>query len=140
MMRVQSGVGKRSFGARRTSEMGGKRTRALLASSVLLNRILYVAFVALLALSPILSLIISDLVGLKSDELNFWPFLWVGPVLSLPLTLLVARAFGPEVYLRYWAYLESFPYNSKAVIMLSWAGIVGFTSVIGIVTIFMGAG
>lgn len=101
---------------------------------------LYAALVSLLASSPVLSLAISDVVGLKFSESGFWAFLWVGPVLSLPLTLLCARAFGPQAYLSYWAYLQSFPNNSKTVIILSWAGVTGFTLVIGIATILTGGG
>ena len=70
---------------------------------MLLNRTLYFVFVTLLASSLLLSIVISDLSG---RALSLWAFMWVGVSLSLPLSLLGARAFGARAYYGYWAYLE----------------------------------
>ncbi len=51
-----------------------------------------------------------------------WKFMWVGVGLSLPVTLLGARAFGEQAYRDYWSYLESFPRNSRKGILAAWGG------------------
>jgi len=100
---------------------------------MLLNRTLYVVCVAFLAFSPVLSLFLADLL-----EFNFaqsdpgWKFMWVGVGLSLPVTLLGARAFGEQAYRDYWSYLESFPRNSRKGILAAWGGMTVFTLAIGI--------
>ena len=91
-------------------------------------RVLYVAFVALLAGSPFISLVVANVVG---DDLNYWRFIWVGPVVSLPLSLAIAKALGPDRYAGYWAYLQSFPNNSRRAIIASWAIVSGLTLAIG---------
>lgn len=96
---------------------------------MILNRTLYTAFVVLLAFSPILSLVLSDLAGF---ELSWWSFMRVGAGLSLPVSLLGARVFGERAYCDYWAYLESFPGNSKTVILMSWASMTAVVLVFGI--------
>lgn len=65
--------------------------------------------------------------GISFDNFNIWRFIWVGPLLSLPIPLLIARAFGAHAYRDYWTYLESFPHNSKTGIQLTWAAVVAFT-------------
>lgn len=93
-----------------------------------LNRMLYFVFVMLLAFSPVLSVVISDFAG---ATVNMWAFMWVGVGLSLPLSLLGARAFGEQFYCSYWAYLESFPGNSKMRVLIAWASMTAITVVVG---------
>lgn len=95
---------------------------------MLIYRALYVAFVALLAGSPFLSLVLASVVG---GDLNYWRFIWVGPVISLPLSLAIAKALGPDRYAGYWIYLQSFPNNPKWAIIASWAIVSGLTLAIG---------
>lgn len=83
---------------------------------MILNRLLYAVFVGLLAFSPLLSLTLSD-------DLNWARFLWVGPALSLPVTLAVARLAGRDEYCAYWDYLESFPISSKATTIAAWGAV-----------------
>ena len=97
---------------------------------MLIYRALYVTCVALLGGSPVLSLALASAVG---GELNYWRFIWVGPVMSLPLSLAIAKALGPDTYAGYWTYLQSFPYNSKRTIIASWAAVSGLTLAIGLV-------
>ena len=97
---------------------------------MLIYRALYAAFVVLLAGSPCLSLAIASALG---GDLNFWKFIWIGPVASLPLSLSVARALGPDTYAGYWNYLQSFPNNSKGAIIASWTIISGLTIALGLV-------
>ena len=97
---------------------------------MLLNRTLYIAFVTMLALSPVLSIILSDLAGLAFNE---FAFIWVGAGLSLPLSLLGARAFGEQSYRDYWAYLESFPGNTRTGILACWIGVTVLGVIAGIV-------
>lgn len=99
-----------------------------------LNRILYAVFVILLASSPALSLYITGLTGAEFDGRGFWQFLWVGPTLSLPISLLAARSFGQKAYLGYWSYLQSFPNSSKTRILLAWATVAVATLIIGFAT------
>ena len=99
---------------------------------MLLNRTLYFVFVTLLASSPLLSIVISYLSG---RALSLWAFMWVGVSLSLPLSLLGARAFGARTYYGYWAYLESFPGNTKARILTAWATMSALTVVGGIMAL-----
>lgn len=89
---------------------------------------LYFVFVMLLAFSPVLSVVLSDFAG---ATVNLWRFMWVGVGLSLPLSLLGARAFGERAYYGYWAYLESFPGNSKVRILIAWASMTAITLVVG---------
>ena len=103
---------------------------------MILNRTLYGLNVALLAGSPILSVVISEIF---LGEISPWKFIWVGVALSLPIPLLAARALGRQNYFEYWAYLESFkprnnsfPPNSKANITIIWAVMTAITLVIGI--------
>jgi hypothetical protein len=103
---------------------------------MLLNRTLYAATVAMWAFSPVLSIALSDFLGLKFSELDGWEFIWVGPALSLPLSLLVARAFGSRAYFDYWAYLESYPGNTKARILTAWGAVTIFTLVIGVAAMY----
>lgn len=95
---------------------------------MLLNRVLYFVFVMFLAFSPLLSLYLSDLGGAK---VSMWAFMWVGVGLSLPLSLLGARVFGEQSYYGYWAYLESFPGNSKKRILIAWACMTAIALVLG---------
>lgn len=101
---------------------------------MLLNKTLYAIFVALGAFSPVLSIVLCDVVGL---ELSLWTFMWVGVLLSLPVSLLGARAFGRRTYRSYWAYLESFPGHSKGGIKTGWAIISGVMLVAGIMALAM---
>lgn len=103
---------------------------------MILNRMLYALFVALLAGSPLLGMFLSDTF---LGDLNFWSFLWVGVALSLPVPLLAARALSRQTYLGYWAYLESFkprnnsaPLNSRKNITIMWAVMTVITLLIGI--------
>ena len=88
---------------------------------MILNRALYVVFVGLLAFSPVLSIILSDAFGYPVGDVDWIRFLWVGPGLSLPATLAVARLMGRNHYSAYWDYLESFPGNSRRTIIAMWA-------------------
>lgn len=97
-----------------------------------LNRILYAVFVILLASTPVLSLYITGLRGSEFDGRGFWQFLWVGPTLSLPISLVAARSFGQKAFLSYWSYLQSFPNSSKIRILLAWTTVVGATLIIGV--------
>lgn len=102
---------------------------------MLLNRALYALFVALLATSPIVS------VGLSAiflGKLSLWSFLWVGVALSLPVTLVAAKAFGEGTYIGYWAYLETFRGNSKTLIITLWATVTAAAVLIGVGSIWDG--
>jgi len=75
-------------------------------------------FVASLACSPITSLYLSGLWGLKLGTGSLFAFAWVGTAISLPLSLLGARAFGPDTYGTYVAYLER---SGRAKMQVIWA-------------------
>ena len=96
---------------------------------MLLYRALYAAFVVLLAGSPFLSLALANAVN---GNPNVWRFIWVGPAISLPLSLLMAKALGQDRYVGYWTYLQSFPKNSKAAIIASWLFVSGLTVLISL--------
>jgi len=66
----------------------------------------FTIFVALLACSPIISLYLSGLWGLKLGTGSLLAFAWAGFATSLPLSLLAAIAFGSNTYATYLAYLE----------------------------------
>lgn len=96
---------------------------------MLIYRALYAAFVVLLAGSPLFSLALANAVD---GNLNFWRFIWVGPAISLPLSLSMAKALGHDRYVGYWTYLQSFPNNSKAAIIASWLFVSGLTVLISL--------
>jgi hypothetical protein len=105
-----------------------------------LNRTLYALFVGLIAGSPILSFVISDAI---LGEISFGKFLWVGVLLSLPVPLIAARAFGQQTYLGFWAYLESFPpknglpANTQRTTIIAWAAATAITLLIGIASVWL---
>ena len=78
----------------------------------------FAIFVASLASSPILSLYLSGLWGLKPGTGSLLAFAWTGAVISLPISLLSARAFGPDTYGIYVAYLER---SGRAKMRVIWA-------------------
>jgi hypothetical protein len=81
----------------------------------------FVIFVASLACSPILSLYLSGLWGLKPGTGSLLAFAWAGAFTSLPLSLLCARAFGLGTYGAYVAYLERSGQAKMRVIWAIWA-------------------
>jgi hypothetical protein len=100
-------------------------------SRMVLNRTLYAVFVGLLGFSPVLSVILSDAFGYPIGDVDWIRFLWVGPALSLPATLAVARLARRERYSAYWDYLESFPGNSRKRTTAAWATLTMVMAVVG---------
>lgn len=80
----------------------------------------YLVFILTLASSPIIGTMIGNLFGRNDNTAGFLQYLWIGIALSLPLSLITARMFGPINLVSYWRYLESFGGHSKAVIVFSW--------------------
>ncbi len=97
-------------------------------------RALYTLFVLMLATSPVISLLIASLADDAGRHPTMLKFLWVGVGLSLPLPLLIANLGGSQTYAGFWTYLESFPHNSKKVILTSWLLAFGATALIGLLT------
>jgi len=78
----------------------------------------FAIFVVSLACSPIISLYLSGLWGLKLGTCSLLAFAWAGAAISLPLSLLCARAFGSGTYGTYVAYLER---SGRAKMQVIWA-------------------
>lgn len=81
----------------------------------------YFVFIVALASSPFIGAIIGTSLSPAGNSLSFLQYLWVGIVLSLPLSLVMARTFGRDNLPAYWRYLESFGNRSRTVITYSWA-------------------
>ncbi|BAI97990.1 hypothetical protein SJA_C1-31560 [Sphingobium indicum UT26S] len=95
--------------------------------------IAFAIFVASLACSPIFSLYLSELWGLKLGTGSLLAFAWAGAFISLPLSLLCARAFGPDTYGTYVAYLERSGRAKMQVIWAIWFGVSAVLLAYGIV-------
>ena len=100
---------------------------------MLLFRALYALFVVALAASPILSVWLSIELGYGRAVLRFF---WVGPLISLPLPLMIARLSGDDAYRAFWSYLQSYPGNSKRAILTVWSVTVITTMSVGFVAIW----
>lgn len=100
---------------------------------MLLNRSLYALFVAMLALSPLLSLKLSEMF---SEKLSILGFLWAGLALSLPVTLVAAKFVGEKAYVDYWAYLESSSGSTQTKITMMWAAATAIAILIGVGSIW----
>ena len=81
----------------------------------------FTILVASLVCSPLLSLYLSGLWGLKLGAGCLLTFAWIGAAISLPLSLLCARAFGPGTYGLYVAYLERSGRAQMQVISIIWS-------------------
>lgn len=81
----------------------------------------FTIFVVSFGGSPILSIYLSGLWGLKLGIGSLLAFAWAGAAISLPLSLLCARAFSPETYGIYAAYLERSGGVKMQVIWAIWA-------------------
>jgi len=81
----------------------------------------FTIFVTLLAGSPIISIYVSGTLNKGMNTGALLNFVWIGIAASLPLSIICARAFGPETYVAYVNYLERSGKATMRVILAIWA-------------------
>lgn len=91
--------------------------------------ILYFVFLAVLVGSPAFSFFLVDKMQLDEASANAatYIFIAIGVVISLPLTLMIARGLGERHYWAYWRYLEDSSRVSRRTIAMTWVGVIALT-------------
>lgn len=99
------------------------------------NKIYFSFLVAIMAFSPIFSLILSNYFRIRLSGYSLISFIWVGFSMSLPMSLLLARLGGRGHLLDFWKYLEESSRVKQRTLVMAWAAISVMLVVLGMILI-----
>jgi hypothetical protein len=101
-------------------------------------RPLYGLFLAVLMCAPAASFMLATAMDVPDRDAAVFLLMGVGVLLSLPLTLLIARLIGDDQYGKYWLYLEARSKVGRHAIVVMWLCVALMTLAIGAVMLFDG--
>ncbi len=97
------------------------------------------ALLLCLVASSLVALVVSDFFGVRvEDPRAFYGFVWVGISASLPISLLVARAFGGNTYAEYWEYLTARPKMTRRRFVIFWSAMCILLFAFGMAVLLLG--